>query len=102
MGGQKKYSRAKIKNNQNSSTNYQYTGGQKKYSRAKIKNNQNSSTNYQYTGGQKKYSKGKNHKTPNSYNPTDLSYNPTDLIKTKPKNKIQIKQYNTRNVTNKT
>ena len=59
-------------------------------------------------GGQKKYSKGKNHKTPNrptdlsnnptdlSYNPTDLSYNPTDLIKTKPKNKKQIKQYNTR------
>ena len=43
--GQKIYSRAKIKNNQNSSTNYQYTGGQKKYSRAKIKNNQNSSTN---------------------------------------------------------
>jgi hypothetical protein len=75
--------------------------GKKKYSRSKIKKNQNSSTNYQYTGGQKKYSKGKNHKTPNrptdlSNNPTNLSYNPTDLIKTKPKNKKQIKQYNTR------
>jgi hypothetical protein len=34
-----------------------------------------------------------NHKTPNR--PTDLSYNPTNLTKTKPKNKIQIKQYNT-------
>jgi hypothetical protein len=34
-----------------------------------------------------------NHKTPNR--PTDLSYKPTDLTKTKPKNKIQIKQYNT-------
>jgi hypothetical protein len=48
-------------------------------------------------GGQKKYSRAKikyNHKTPNR--PTDLSYNPTDLTKTKPKNKIQIKQYNTR------
>jgi hypothetical protein len=32
MGGQKKYSRAKIKNNHNSLTNFQYTGGQKKYS----------------------------------------------------------------------
>jgi hypothetical protein len=68
--------------------------GKKKYSRSKIKKNQNSSTNYQYMGGQKKYSKGKNHKTPNR--PTDLSYNPTDLIKTKPKYKKQIKQYNTR------
>ena len=73
MGGQKKYSRAKIKNNQNSSTNYQYTGGQKNIQRAKIKYN---------------------HKTPNR--PTDLSYNPINLTKTKPKNKIQIKQYNTR------
>ena len=68
-------------------------GGQKKYLRAKIKNNHNSLTIYQYTGEQKKYSKSKkkyNHKTPNS--PTDLSYKPTDLTKTKPKNKIQIKQ----------
>ena len=34
-----------------------------------------------------------NHKTSNR--PTDLSYKPTDLTKTKPKNKIQIKQFNT-------
>ena len=70
--------------------------GKKKYSRSKIKKkkNQNSSTNYQYTGGQKKYSKSKNHKTPNRS--TDLSNNPTDQIKTKPKNRKQIKQYNTR------
>jgi hypothetical protein len=34
-----------------------------------------------------------NHETPTR--PTDLSYNPTDLSKTKTKNKIQIKQYNT-------
>ena len=67
-------------------------GVQKKYSRAKIKNNHNSSTNYQYMRGQKKNiqrTKIKyNHKTLNR--PTDLSYKSIDLTKTKPKNKIQI------------